>query len=268
MKFLVALFISVLFTASVYSQDSLGQKTGKLDFLHQIDDQKWKIQLPIWIPGLRGEFAYAAISVLPEEEEKDIIGRLNKEIGVTFYFIGDIQYTPNKWLFSFNGFYTSLASDLIFENIDKVKFLVAIEGAILRGVSGYQVFKKENPSTFFNAEIHPFIGFRYVDLNIYSQKTTILDIRPAWFEPLIGIHADVSHKRWFFSGEADVGGFSINNHWSTYVSIESNYRFNKLIGAGFGWTYLSFNYNENYEARYLDLNIALSGPVVNVNFNF
>lgn len=266
--FVVALLISFVFTADVFSQDSLVQQPDKLDFLRHIDDQKWRVQLPIWIPGLRGDFAYAAISVLPEEDEKDIIGRLDGDIGVTFYLIGDVQYAPKKWLVAINGFYTTLASDLKFQNVDKVKFPAAIEGAIVRGIAGYQVFKKKNPATFFNAEIHPFIGLRYVDLKIYSQQSNILDIRPSWFEPLIGVNAAVSHKRWDFLGVADVGGFSIDNHWSQFASIESNYRFSKLFGLGLGWTYLSFNYDQNYGPRKLDLNIALTGPVVNVNFNF
>ena len=83
-----------------------------------------------------------------------MIDRLNGELGVTFYFIGDISYKPNNCLFNVDGFHTTLASNLGFENIDRVKFYVDMEGTILRGLVGYKVLESSNKDKYFKSFTH------------------------------------------------------------------------------------------------------------------
>ena len=265
------LFLSLLalvFCHTLFAQDTLKTDSNKLDFLDQIDQRKWRVKVPIWVPGFRGTFAYGGVSQLPEGGDYSVIDRLEGELGITFYLIGDIRFKPKKWLFAVNGFHTTLASNLKFENIDKIEFPATIDGTILRGLVGYQVFEKINAETHFKAQIHPYAGFRYIDLHIYSEKSNIIDISPDWFEPLVGVNILVNHRRWFFTGILDVGGFSINNHWSGFASLEASYRFSKLFALGAGWSYLEFNYDQDFKLKYLNLNIGLSGPVLGVEFNF
>jgi len=266
--FLLVLLISISLSNVSYGQDSLANKASKLDFLNDIDQRKWHAKVPIWVPGFRGSFAYGGISQLPESGDNSIIDRLNGELGVTFYLIGDISYRPKNWLFNVDGFHTTLASNLKFENIDKVQFNVDLEGTILRGLAGYKVYEKSNKDSYFNFKIYPYIGLRYINLDIYSENTAFLNIRPDWFELLVGLRVPIQYKRWFFATKADIGGFGINNHMSWYVNGEASYRFSKLFAMGLGYSVIDINYDGEFEYNQLNLGIRLAGPVLNLEFHF
>jgi len=265
-----AIIIICLFfiIADLSAQDSISTKRNSLDFLDEIDQRKWRVKVPIWVPGFRGSFAYGGISQLPEGGDYDVIDRLQGELGIEFYFIGDIKFRPKKWLFGVDGFHTNLASNLKFQNIDKLEFQAGIDGTILRGLVGYRAFEKRNENTYFKAQIYPYLGLRYFDLNIYSEERAILDIKPSWFEPIIGVEIPIQYRRWFFLTQMDVGGFSINNHWSYSAMINATYRFTRLFALGAGWNFLNFNYDQEFEYKYLDLEIQLSGPVLSLEFHF
>ncbi len=84
----------------------------------------------------------------------------------------------------------------------------------------------------------------------------------------IGLEIPLQFKRWFLAAQMDVGGFSINNHWSWNLTLDANYRFSKLFALGAGWSVLDFNYNQLYEYKYVNLGIQLSGPILEIEFNF
>jgi len=263
-------FLSALST-ELFAQDSIDTKSSKLDFLNEIDQRKWMVKVPLWVPGFRGEYAYGGITNLPKDDggkDYDVIDRLEGELGVAFYLIGDIEFRPKQWLFGVDGFHANLASNLKFQNIDKVEFEVDIDATILRGMVGYRVFEKWNKDTHFRAQIYPYLGIRYIDLDIYSENPEFLDIRPSWFEPVIGVEIPIQNKRWFFSTQLDVGGFGINNHWSWDASLSATYRFTRFFALGAGWNFLDFNYDQDFEFKNLNLEIQLSGPVISVEFHF
>ena len=261
------LFLSSIFV-NIWAQDTLATKTSKLEFLNQIDDRNWHVEIPVWVPGFRGSLAYGGLTLLPEGGDFNVIDRLNGELGITFYLIGNVAYSPGNWLFNIDGFRTTLASGLGFENIDKIKFLVDIEGTILRGLAGYKVIEIENKEKYKKFALYPYGGFRYINLDIYSTNTNYLDIRPEWVEPILGIKAPLQYRRWFFVFKTDVGGFSINNHWSWSVALKANYRFSKLFALGLGYTAMEFNYDQDFEFKYLKLGMRLAGPVLSVQFHF
>lgn len=273
MRFLKSCFLTFLFVIStlstaIFAQDTIGVNSSKLDFLYELDQRIWRIKVPIWVPGFRGDFAYGGITQLPEDDDYDIIGKLQGDIGVQFYAIGDIEYKPKKWFFNIDGVHTSLSNTLTFQNIERVEFQAGIDGTILRGFVGYSAFEKRNKERHFRVQIYPYTGVRFIDLNIYSKELDILDLDPSWFEPIIGMEIPIQYKRWFFSSQVDVGGFSINNHWSWNASLSTTYRFTRLFALGAGWNFLNFNYDQDFEFKHLNLEIQLSGPVLGVEFHF
>ena len=263
----VLLFFSIVCQKS-WSQDSLSAHTSKLDNLHRADERKWSLRVPLWIPGFTGTFAYGGITQLPTDNDRNIYERLEGEIGVTFYLIGDLRFSPGKWLFEIDGFHTTLASGLKLQNIDRIEFPASIDGTIIRAKTGYQVYKKEDKDRYFKLRLYPYAGMRYIDLRIYSQGSDILDVDPSWVEPLAGVEVPISYRRWFFSGKFDVGGFSINNHWSWWINANAAYRFSQLFSLGAGWSFIDFNYDQNFELKKLNLGIQLSGPVLSLQFDF
>lgn len=266
--FLFLALLCVLMVQESWAQDSLRAHPSKLDILHGSDERKWSLRVPLWVPGFTGSFAYGGITHLPTNDNPDIYERLEGEIGVNFYLIGDLRFSPGNWLFEIDGFHTTLASDLKLQNIDKIEFRASIEGTIVRGITGYQVYKKEDKDRYFKLCIYPYAGMRYIDLKIYSQHSDFLDLRPSWVEPLAGVEVPISYRRWFFSGQFDVGGFSINNHWSYWINANAAYRFSKLFALGAGWAFTDFNYDQDFEFKNLNMGIQLSGPVLSLQFDF
>lgn len=271
MKIFVLIFLCFIsiFSFELFAQDSIEIKSSKLDFLHEIDDRDWRIKIPIWVPGFRGDFAYGGLTQLPEEgQDYNIIGRLEGELGIEFYLIGDVEFKPNHWFFGIDGVHTSLESILKFQNVDRAEFLAGIDGTILRGFVGYNVYEIRNREKHFRVQIYPYLGTRYIDLDIYSKELNFLDLTPSWFEPIIGLEIPIQYRRWFFSTQFDVGGFSINNHWSWNTSLSGTYRFTRLFALGAGWNSIFFNYDQEFEFKHLNLEIQMSGPVLGLEFHF
>lgn len=257
-----------LYCNTIYAQDSINKNLRKERLYDEIEQRKWRVKIPVWVPGFTGTFAYGGIGTLPEGGDYSVMDRLEGELGVTFYLIGDIQLKSKKWLFAVDGFHTTLASNLKFQNIDKIGFPGAIDGTIIRGYAGFNVYEKNDIDKRLKVAIYPFAGFRYIDLRIYSENSNILDLDPDWVEPIVGIRGGVYYRRWLFEAKADVGGFSINNHWSRFAGFDASYRFGKIFGLGFGWAFLHFNYDKDFELKHLDLSMNLSGPVLSVEFYF
>lgn len=262
------IFSLVLCFNTISAQDTINKNLLQEELFAQIDQRKWRVKVPLWIPGFTGSFASVGIGTLPEEGDNVIIGRLEGEIGVSFYLIGDIQFKSKNWLFAADGFHTTLASNLKFQNIDKLQFPAAIDGTIVRAYAGFKIFEKNNIDDRLRLTIYPYAGFRYMDLRIYSENSNILDVDPDWVEPILGLRVMGYYKRWLFEAKADVGGFSINNHWSGFAGLDAGYRFSKLFGLGLGWAFMNFNYDQEFEYKLIRLDMSLSGPVLNIGFNF
>jgi hypothetical protein len=270
-SFLVFLCFISIFSTDLFAQDSIDTKSSKLDFLHEIDQRKWMVKVPIWVPGFRGDFAYGGITNLPKMmggKDYDVIDRLEGELGIAFYLTGDIEFRPKKWFFGVDGFAANLASNLKFQNVDKVEFEARIDGTILRGFVGYRVFEKWNKDTHFRAQIYPYLGIRYIDLDVYSDNPEFLDIRPSWVQGVIGVEIPIQYRRWFVTTQLDLGGFGINNYWSSTANITASYRFSRLFALGAGWNFLKFNYDQDFGFKYLNLEMQLAGPVLGVEFHF
>lgn len=265
---LFSLLIFGSLCTKINAQDSLSVKKDKLAFLEEVQDHKWMIKVPIWVPGFRGSFAYGGIRLYDIRPDYGIIDRLNGELGVTFYLILDVSYAPGNWLINADGFHAGLASSITFENIDRVEFLGNIDGTIARGLVGYKVFETTNKDTFFKFNIYPYVGLRYINLDVYSVKRDVLDIRPDWVDPLVGLRLNLDYKRWFLLVRGDIAGFGLTDHSSSYFGVNANYRFSKLFSLGLGYNFLDIKYKQDFERNFLDLGIRLAGPGLSMEFQF
>jgi len=267
-KFCVYILFVVLFFNTIAAQDTIKKNLLQEELFDQIEQRKWRVKVPLWIPGFTGSFAYGGIGTLPEDGGYIFIDKMEGEIGLSFYLIGDVQFKSKNWVFAIDGFHTTLASNLKFQNVDKLEFPGAIDGTILRAYAGFKIFEHKHTDNHLKITIYPYGGLRYINLRIYSKNSNILDLDPTWLEPIIGVRGGLYYRRWLFEAKVDVGGFSINNHWSGFTGLDASYRFSKLFGLGLGWAYMHFNYDQEFEFKNLSLAMDLSGPVVSLEFNF
>ena len=243
--------------------------SNKKDLSYVLEDQKWRIQIPIWIPGFRGSFAYGGLSLLPEDGDQDVEDRISdSSLKIEFYLIGNLRFQHKKFFVGADGFNATLGSSLVFTNLENIEFLGTIDGMVLRGVAGYKVFESIKPQRLFKWSIFAYAGVRYYKLHIFTNRIGVIDIKPTWAEPLVGVEIPVVLKRWRLLAKADYGGFGIDNHNSWSVSSDASYSFSKLFALGLGWSVLDFNYDQQFEFKYLNLGIQLTGPYMKLQFSF
>ena len=243
-------------------------KTVKnLDFV--LEDHNFDISLPIWIPGFRGSFAYGGISTLPSGPDTDFGQRItDSELGVEFYLIGRIRFRQGRFILQADGFNSVLGTDLTFYDREILTYEGTIKGTILRGMVGFRVYTRTDPDRYLRWSVDVYGGVRHYAMHIYSERLDLIDIRPSWTDPIVGVSASVSHRKWIFEGQLDFGGFGIHNRRSWYSHAGAQYRFSKLFSLGAGWAFLDFETEKDIELKTMFLGMRLTGPVITAQFSF
>lgn len=262
----VLLFFFVL-TGWSQENDSIEKSEDDLSYL--LESQRWKISVPVWVPGFRGSFAYGGISLYPEQGERNLQDRVtDSNLSIQFYLIGAVEFRYQRLFVELDGFKATLGSNLTFFDKEFLELNGTIEGAILRGVLGFSLYEKKDASRLFKVGVMLYGGVRYYNLHIYTDNRNILDIKPNWAEPIFGLKIPISYKRWNFSARGDVGGVAASATQSWFLHGDVAYRFSKLFSLGAGWTVLDFTHDRNFDFKNLDLAIRLTGPTMNVRFSF
>lgn len=283
--FIIFLLHLVIVHAQNKDENSLDriEKKTKANFL--IQNRPWTIEIPVWIPGFRGEFAYGDINIEGEDggdpgdpedpgddDGRDILSRLfTKNWYLKFFLMTRVAYEKNRFLAQLDGLAGGVGNSVKFNFNNKEIVQAAITTTNLRLFAGYQLLKAESKNKKFRYELYGYLGVRIHFQNIYSDLNQLvirLDINPKWAEPIIGIQNQFSLKRWQFIVQGDYGGFFVNTKYSSMIQVLCYYRMGGLTSIKFGWNQLILN----HEGRYLDDNlkvrITLAGPMLGLAFHF
>ena len=265
--FLLIVFFLPLSTLAVVAQDAKAEK------YYINNDRDWFVEIPIWIPGLRGQIAYGDFELVPpDEDDKREFERLMSDTGLEFYFVGLISVEFNRFWVQADAYSGKVSS--VFSYIsqtgsnEKELAIVKVQGTIPRLVSGYSVFEKSTEKDFKIALI-PYLGFRYVSFHLQSDildSTYVIDVRPDWFEPLIGLYIPIVYKRLKIDTQVDYGLTGTNNSWS--ISNRYRYRISKLVDVELGWNLITLNYYGVVNNQKLESRIQLFGPTAGIGFRF
>ena len=236
-------------------------------------DTKWLVEVPLWIPGFRGQLSYGDIS-LDSETPKDPIEleRLEKDPGLEFYFVGRAAYRNGKFWVQADAFSGRVGNTFTFVptrgSVKKELAYVSAQGTLPRVSIGYSVWRKKfNKKS--DIEILAYTGLRYIYIEFTTEIPSTgqnIDIVSKWLEPLIGVSVPVTYKRFKLELQADWGGNSNNN--SVMVNSHFKYRISKLVETKLGWTSIYSHHNALVEDQLLNFNINLQGPAVGVGFIF
>ncbi len=265
---LVFVLVGFLFTSTcLFAQESRKTKYYANDARH------WVIELPLWVPGFRGQLAYgefnsSSAGSISEKEHEKITGNT----GLEFYFVGRITAKYNRFWIQTDAFSGRINSaftyDPLIGNEEKQFVNITIQGTVPRIMAGFSILKKTTKAEF-QFEAIPYIGVRYVGLHIESDifdLTEVIDIKPNWYEPIIGVIIPMSYKRFRLELQLDYGATQWSNSW-----INNNrfrYRISNLIDIQVGWTLMHLNHTRFIAGEQLDLQIRLSGPSAGIGFRF
>lgn len=279
----IFLLFFVLLTQLIVAQNSVSKKKNKPQKSFLNDERKWTIEVPVWIPGFRGDFTYGEVSlegedgVIPENpiEKPDagnIFNRLFKTSGsLNFFFMNKISYHNQKFFSEFDAFSGSVGGKIKFRYNNKELVQAKFSTYLFRIYAGYQLYEKRSVSENWNYKLYGYGGVRIHSVNVKSKLNGIdrkLKVTPLWSEPILGIKNDFSLKNWQFVLAGDVGHFNIDGKISYMINVCSYYRISNLLSVKAGWIDWDIKYKDSYKDEALKLKMHLSGPIAAIVFHF
>ncbi len=286
-KILLLLIFSISFIFTAFPQDSITKKEirkQKKNFL--LTDKSWTAEVPLWIPGFAGTFAYGDIDIEGEDgvdpeqpiepsppwDPGGILSRLfTTNWYFKFFFMTRINYEKNRILFTMDGITGSVGSSVKFNYNNKEIVQVNFRSSNVRLFGGYKIVEANSKSKKFRYELYGYAGVRmhlqeiYSDLNGAINK---MDIHPFWAEPIIGLQNQFTFKRWFVVLQADYGGIFIDDRFSVQVSSFAYYRTGKTTSLKLGWNHLQLNKSGTFLKEKYNIKTTFSGPTLGVAFHF
>ena len=212
-----------------------------------------------------------------------MIPQMNGEIGVRQLPPGTVDASPDD-IFS----NLRMAAMLYFEadHVDKYAFSSDIIFMDLKQeakpgqiVTGGDAFAKQISAEFaWLKHITPWFDLgaaaRITDIKADLKLETAAgpregSNRKTWVDPVIIARAQTDlQDKWILEFRGDIGGFGIGSDLTWQVQANAGYRFSKLVHAKVGYRLLDIDYEDGDGAERFMYDIATSGIVVKVGFNF
>jgi hypothetical protein len=269
------------------AQDTLSKReTRKLEANFLVQDKHWTIEIPLWIPGYAGEFVYGDISVEGDEDWEPVnpiepppkwdFGKIFKRVFsdnwyLKFFFLTRIAYENNRILAQLDGIAGSMGETVTF-NYNNSKFIDASYRSInFRLFAGYKFLNIDSQNKKFRYELFGYLGTRVHLQKIYAEITEAaytLDIEPAWAEPIVGLHNQLTWKRWYVIINGDYGGYFINTKYSFHLTANVLFRAGKTTSVKLGWNHLDLNHRGTLLNQDFRVDVTFSGPAAGVVFQF
>ncbi len=281
------ILISIQALIFVNAQDTISvkqQKQAQKNYLLQ--DRKWTIEIPLWVPGFRGDFAYDEIDIEGEDgsdpgdpgddDKGDIISRVisklfDSKVYLEFFFLTRAKYENKRFLVQLDGFSGRVGESIKFNYNNKELVQATFQTINVRVFAGYLFYQYKSPNAKFLYKLFGYAGARVhfqkisSDLNGAINK---LDINPVWAEPIIGIKNKFMFKRWIFILQGDVGGFLVRTKYSNMIQALVYCRTGRITSLKLGWNHLDLNHRGNFRGENLKIDITLSGPILGLAFHF
>jgi len=269
----------------ISAQDTLSRKEiKKVETNFLLPGRPWTIELPLWIPGYAGSFAYGDVSIEGEDgydpvnpiEPPDglggILSRLfTDEWYLKFFFVSRAAYENNRFLAQVDGLTGSVGESVKFNYNNREIVEAHYRSTNIRLFGGYKVIDAFSKNEKFRYELFGYLGVRMHFNKINAEldgSTSILDISPSWAEPITGLQNQFTWKRWFVIVQGDYGGYFISSKYSAQLSGYVNYKFGKLTSAKLGWNHIALNHKGTFLKEDYHVKATFSGPSVGVAFNF
>ena len=287
-KSLILIIICLSVPANSFAQDSLTRKEIRIqqsNFL--LPDNPWTVELPLWIPGFAGEFAYGDVEIEgedgvsienpiepepPGEGIGGILSRLfTKDWYLKFFYLTRVSYEQNKMRFDFDGIAGAVGNSVVFNYNNKELVDASFRSVNLRLYGAYEFLELMGPNNNFKYEAFAYGGLRTYFQRLQSELdggTLMLDINPVLVEPIIGLENQFTWKRWLVIIQGDYGSIQTKNKKSIQLSAFAYYRMGGLTSLKIGWNHLHVDLKNRFLQEDYTVKISLSGPVVALAFHF
>jgi len=270
---------------NIVAQDTIPNFRKKKKQSYLSDTRKWNIEIPIWIPGFRGEIAYGDVELegedgwdpIPEHPFEppnfgDTFKRFFKLKGnLNYFFVTSVAYQNKRFYGELDIFSGTIGSKIIYKYNNQELVSAKIHSDLARLNVGFLLLNRDIFTNKGEYKLSAFTGIRVHNINVKSNlnHTNIsLNIHPLWIEPVLGIRNEFTFNYWKFVLKADMGSFDIDDKFSYMLNFYAFHRISNLLSLKMGWNDWYVNYNNRYRNENLKLKVHLAGPVAALVFNF
>jgi hypothetical protein len=286
-SFFIITSFALIVPGIIGAQDTLTKREIRIqeaNFL--LSDRPWTIEVPLWIPGFAGDFAYGDISI-EGEDGVDITNPIEPPSGgaigeilsrvftdewyLKFFYLNKIAYEKNRFLVQFDAIAGAVGESVKFNYNDKQVVQANYRTINLRLLGGYKIVNANSKDKKFRYELFAYVGARAHFQKIYSDLDGVvnkLDINPVWYEPVIGLQNQLAWKRWLVVIQGDYGGYFVESKNSFQGTGYIYFRNGKLTSVKLGWNHLVLNHSGNFLKEDYRVNATFSGPSAGVAFHF
>lgn len=279
------IFLVAAMCLQVVAQDStqVVKTKKKLGYLN--DDRHWEIEIPIWIPGFRGEFYYGDVGIegedgtIPKPEhpiEKPGFGGVFKRLfksrfNLNYFFVFGVAYDNEKIFAEMDAFTGSLNGALIFRTLDYKLVSGSVHTDLGRINVGYNIFERPLFNEKGRYQLYPIVGTRIHNFYVKvgnNDVSSYLKLSPTWFEPVAGFRNEFTFTNFEYMIQGDIGSFWIKDKISYHLNMHVSFRASNLVSIKLGWNSWYSYYRDKFRDEDLRLKVHLAGPITSVTFNF
>lgn len=284
-RFIFGLGVLLFIGLAGSSQEDHSKKIRQNKPSYLTDTCRWNIEIPIWIPGFRGEFAYGDIKLDGEDGTKpdpeqpiekpgigDAFKRLFKTRGyINYFFVSGLSYENDRWFGEMDVFSGTVGGKIMFRYNNQSLVKASFHSDLLRITGGYSFYQKELFEGKGLYKLSGTVGLRGHYFRVWSQlenRGEKIRVDPLWVEPLLGLKNELKLTYWKFIVQGDMGSFGLNDRLSYMLNLNAQFRMNKLLSLKMGWNSWYVVYSDKFKNEDLKLKMYLAGPVTALVFNF
>lgn len=226
------------------------------------DDREWSFTVApyAWLSGISGDVA--TVPPLPPSEVDESFSDILDDLEGAFFVYGEAR--RDRLFFMTDITYTDIGSSNSYGSGGFLTVDLDQENLLLAGAVGYSVIQEPEYRLDF------FGGARYwaIDSELRltgPARSRKIDHSEDWVDPVFGARLAVPlGENWYFQISSGIGGFGVGAdiEWDLFSTIR--YRVADWAWLGFGYRYLSVDY-DNDGFLY---NVDQHGPVLGAAFRF
>jgi hypothetical protein len=284
---LITTCLFIIVPGIIRAQETITKKEiRKQQASYLLSGRPWTIEVPLWIPGYAGSFAYGDVSIEGENgvdpqnpyepPPGGVIGKIisrlfTDEWYLNFFFLTKIAYEKNKFLAQIDALSGSVGESVKFNYNNNLVVQANYRTTNIRIFGGYRFENAITSNQKFRYELFAYVGARTHFQKIYSNLDGVinmLDINPKWIEPLIGLQNQLTWKRWYVVLQGDYGGYFVESKYSFQGSGYVYFRSGKVTSLKLGWNHLVLNHSGDFLKQDYRINATFSGPSMGIAFHF
>ncbi len=251
----------------------------RADLLYYMDDSThWMIEIPLWIPGLRGALSYGDIYIdigggSPDNEEDGVLKQLFSTVtNLDYFMVGRFNYRWRKLFFDADIYGGRIDNSVTFNYNDLTLLETKMELIISRAYVGYTFI--DHPFKDGNAgrlKSHAIVGIQYSHTSLDAtlpEPIEAIHVKKSWFDPFLGVGLDYSLYKITLGSSFNMGLNGIGSFDNWWFKTDARYRFRPRVSVELGWMLNGMRTTRTFSDEDLHLKVRLNGPVAGLSFHF